>query len=42
MWSSSWGSGLQIERSRFDFPALPDLLRSSVSGTGSTQPREYS
>jgi hypothetical protein len=23
------------------FPALPDFLRSSGSGTGSTQPREY-
>jgi hypothetical protein len=23
-------------------PALPDFLRSSGSGTGSTQPREYS
>jgi hypothetical protein len=23
------------------FPALPDPLRSSGSGTGSTQPREY-
>jgi hypothetical protein len=26
---------------RFRFPALPDFLRSSRSGTGSTQPREY-
>jgi hypothetical protein len=24
------------------FPALPDFLRGSGSGTGSTQPREYS
>jgi hypothetical protein len=23
------------------FPALPDFLKSSGSGTGSTQPREY-
>jgi hypothetical protein len=23
------------------FPALPDFLRSSGSGTGSTQPRKY-
>jgi hypothetical protein len=23
------------------FPELPDVLRSSGSGTGSTQPREY-
>jgi hypothetical protein len=35
---SSW---LQIQRSRVRFPALPDFLRSSGSGTGSTQPREY-
>jgi hypothetical protein len=34
---SSW---LQIQRSRVRFPALPDFLRSSGSGTGSTQPRE--
>jgi hypothetical protein len=26
---------------RVRFPALPDFLRSSASGTGSTQPREY-
>jgi hypothetical protein len=26
---------------RVRFPALPDFLRSSKSGTGSTQPREY-
>jgi hypothetical protein len=26
---------------RFRFPALADLLRSSGSGTGFTQPREY-
>jgi hypothetical protein len=26
---------------RVRFPALPDLLRSSGFGTGSTQPREY-
>jgi hypothetical protein len=26
---------------RVRFPALPDFLRSSWSGTGSTQPREY-
>jgi hypothetical protein len=26
---------------RVQFPALPDFLRSSRSGTGSTQPREY-
>jgi hypothetical protein len=26
---------------RVRFPALPDFLRSSGFGTGSTQPREY-
>ena len=30
----------QIQRSRVRFPALPDFLSSSGSGTGSTQPRE--
>jgi hypothetical protein len=34
-------SWLQIQRSRVRFPALSDFLRSSGSGTGSTQPREY-
>jgi hypothetical protein len=34
---SSW---LQIQRSQVRFPVLPDFLRSSGSGTGSTQPRE--
>jgi hypothetical protein len=32
---------LQIQRTRVRFPALPDFLRSSGSGTWSTQPREY-
>jgi hypothetical protein len=68
LWSSCHCSWLQNQRSRFLFPALPDLtasvvwwseflatdpevrdrlpalpdfLRSSGSGTGSTQPREY-
>jgi hypothetical protein len=40
-WSSGQCSCLQIQRSRVRFPALPDFLRSSGSGTGSTQPREY-
>jgi hypothetical protein len=31
---------LQIQRSRVRFPALPDILRSRGSGTGSTQPHE--
>jgi hypothetical protein len=35
---SSW---LQIRSSRVPFPALPDFLSSSGSGTGSTQPRGY-
>jgi hypothetical protein len=36
---SSW---LHIQRAaRVRFPALPDFLRSSGSGTGSTQSREY-
>jgi hypothetical protein len=26
---------------RVQFPALPDFLKSSGSGTGSTQPRKY-
>jgi hypothetical protein len=38
--SKSQSSWLQIQRSRVRFPALPDFLRSSGSGTGSTQPRE--
>jgi hypothetical protein len=40
LWSSGQSSWLQIMRSRVRFPALPDLLRSSGSGTGSTQPHE--
>jgi hypothetical protein len=40
LWSSGQSLWLQIERSRVRFPALPDFLRSSGSGTGSTQPRE--
>jgi hypothetical protein len=32
-----WSSG---KSSRLRFPALPDFLSSSGSGTGSTQPRE--
>jgi hypothetical protein len=40
LWSSGQSSWLQIQRSRVRFPALPDFLRSSGSGTGFTQPRE--
>jgi hypothetical protein len=41
LWSSCQSSWMQIQRSLVRFPALPDFLRSSWSGTGSTQPREY-
>jgi hypothetical protein len=37
-WSIGQSSWLQIQ---VRFPALPDFLRSSGSGPGSTQPREY-
>jgi hypothetical protein len=40
LWSSSQSSWLQIQRSQVRFPALPDFLRCSGAGTGSTQPRE--
>ena len=40
LWSSDQSFWLQIQRSRVRFPALPDFLISSGSGTGSTQPRE--
>ena len=44
LWRPLWSSGksfwLQIQRSRARFPALPDFLSSSGSGTGSIQPRE--
>jgi hypothetical protein len=40
LWSSGQSSWLQIHRSWVRFPALPHFLRSSGSGTGSTQPRE--
>jgi hypothetical protein len=36
--SSSQSSWLLTQRSRVRFPALPDFLSSSGSGTGSTQP----
>jgi hypothetical protein len=41
LWSCGENSWLQIQRSRVRFPALPDFLRSSGSGTGSTQSHEY-
>jgi len=40
LWSSGQSFWLQIQRSRIRFPALPDFLSSSGSGTGSTQSRE--
>jgi hypothetical protein len=40
LWSSGQSFWLQILRSRVRFPVLPDFLRSTGSGTGSTQPRE--
>ena len=40
LWSSGQSFWLQIQRSSVRFPALPDFLSSSGSGTGSTQPRE--
>jgi hypothetical protein len=40
LWSSGQSFWLQIQRSWVLFPAFPDILRSSGSGTGSTQPRE--
>ena len=40
LWSSGQSFWLQIHWSRVRFPALPDFLRGSGSGTGCTQPRE--
>jgi hypothetical protein len=36
LWYSAQSSWLEIQRFRFRFPALPDFLRSSGSGTGPT------
>jgi hypothetical protein len=41
LWSSGQSTSLQIQRFRVRFPELQDFLRSSGSGSGSTQPREY-
>jgi hypothetical protein len=41
LWSSSQTSWLQIQKSGVRFLALPDFLRISESGTGSTQPHDY-
>jgi hypothetical protein len=40
LWSIGQSFWLQIQRSRVRFPALPDFLSSSGSGTGSTHPHE--
>ena len=42
IWPPLWSSGQSfwLQMSRVRFPALPDFLSSSGSGTGSTQPRE--
>jgi hypothetical protein len=40
LWSSGQSSWLQIQRSRIRFPATPDILSSSGSGTGSAHPSE--
>ena len=40
LWYSGQGFWLQIQRSRARFPALPDFLSGSGSGTGCTQPRK--
>jgi hypothetical protein len=42
--SPLWSSGQFLATDpeiQFQFPTVPDFLRSSGSGTGSTQPREY-
>jgi hypothetical protein len=41
LWSSSQEFLATAPEVRIRFPALPDSLRSSGSGTGFTQPREY-
>jgi hypothetical protein len=40
LWSNDHNSWLQIQRSWVRFPVLPNFMRSTESGTGSTQPRE--
>jgi hypothetical protein len=41
LWPDGQSAWQQNKRSWVRFPALPDFLRSSGSGTGSTQPHEY-
>jgi hypothetical protein len=37
-----WSEFLAVDpKCRVRFPALPDFLRNTVSGTGSNQPHEY-
>jgi hypothetical protein len=38
LWSKFLATDPEVQ---VQFPALPDFLRSSGSGMGSTQPREY-
>jgi hypothetical protein len=40
LWSSAQNSWLLTQKSWARFPALSDVLSSSGSGTGSTQPHE--
>jgi hypothetical protein len=40
LWSSGQSSWMQIQRYRVGFPALPDFLSSSGSGTEPARPRE--
>jgi hypothetical protein len=40
LWSSGHSSWLLTQRSRVQFPSLPDFLSSSGSGTGFSQPHE--
>jgi hypothetical protein len=41
LWSSGQSSWLQIQGFGFRLPVLPDFLKSSGSGMGSTKPCEY-
>jgi hypothetical protein len=41
LWCDGQSSWLEIQRGRVRSSALQEFLRSSGSGTGSTQPREY-
>jgi hypothetical protein len=40
LYSSGQSFWLLNQRSRIRFPAIPEFLNNSVSGTGFTQPRE--